>query len=283
MAARGRCAREHGRDPPGLEGARGAHAPRSQRRARERGDARHGRVQPGARALRVVARGRRGRGPSRCRPRRCARPSPSASCGRPRARPSRTARPSAPAITSRGSSPDATPAGSRCSSCGRAGTAEDGRVELEDGTTAAPADLVPVAYGCPVCGHCSGPAVERPALRPCPACLAELVQLERSERAVEPALRGIRSRARAGRATAAELGDNGLEELARERYRWAEGVGRRPREERRGQDARGLRACLCALGGRDRRRARAPASTRSSRPVSCRSSRGSRPRSRAPR
>jgi hypothetical protein len=118
----------------------------------------------------------------------------------------------------------------------RAGeTAEDGRVELEDGTTAAPADLVPVAYGCPVCGHCSGPAVERPALRPCPACLAELVQLERSERAVEPALRGIRSRARAGRATAAELGDNGLEELARERYRWAEGVGRRPREERRGK------------------------------------------------
>jgi hypothetical protein len=115
------------------------------------------------------------------------------------------------------------------------GTAEDGRVELEDGTTAAPADLVPVAYGCPVCGLCSGPAVERPALRPCPPCLAELVQLERSERAVEPALRGIRSRARAGRATAAELGDNGLEELARERFRWAEGVGRRPREERRGK------------------------------------------------
>jgi hypothetical protein len=61
------------------------------------------------------------------------------------------------------------------------------------------------------------------------------VQLERSERAVEPALRGIRSRARAGRATAAELGDNGLEELARERYGWAEGVARRPREERRGK------------------------------------------------
>ena len=86
----------------------------------------------------------------------------------------------------------------------------------------------------PVCGLCSGPAVERPALRPCPSCLAELVLLERSERAVEPALRGIRSRARAGRATAAELGDHGLEELARERYRWAEGVARRPREERRG-------------------------------------------------
>jgi hypothetical protein len=115
------------------------------------------------------------------------------------------------------------------------GTSEDGRVELEDGTTAAAAELVPVAYGCPVCGHSSGPAVERPALRPCPSCLAELVQLERSERAVEPALRGIRSRARSGRATAAELGDNGLEELARERYRWAESVVRRPREERRGK------------------------------------------------
>lgn len=116
-----------------------------------------------------------------------------------------------------------------------AGTEEGGRVELEDGTSAAPADLAPVAYGCPVCGLCSGPAVERPALRPCPPCLADLVQLERSERAVEPALRGIRSRARAGRATAAELGDNGLEVLARERYGWAEGVGRRPREERRGR------------------------------------------------
>ena len=94
---------------------------------------------------------------------------------------------------------------------------------------------MPVAYGCPVCGNCSGPAVERPALRPCQPCLAELVQLERSERAVEPALRGVRSRARAGRATASELGDHGLEELARERYRWAEGVARRPREERRGK------------------------------------------------
>jgi hypothetical protein len=115
------------------------------------------------------------------------------------------------------------------------GPGEDGRVELEDGSFVAPGEIAPVAYGCPVCGLCSGPAVERPALRPCPECLAELVALERSERAVEPALRGIRARARAGRATAAELGDTGLEEFARERYRWAEGVGRRPREERRGR------------------------------------------------
>jgi hypothetical protein len=116
-----------------------------------------------------------------------------------------------------------------------AGSGGDDRVELEDGTFAAPAELAPVAYGCPVCGLCSGPAVERPALRPCPPCLADLVALERSERAVEPALRGIRSRARAGRATAAQLGDAGLEEAARERFRWAEGVARRPREERRGR------------------------------------------------
>jgi hypothetical protein len=115
------------------------------------------------------------------------------------------------------------------------GPGEDGRVELEDGGSALPGDLAPVAYGCPVCGACSGPAVERPALRPCPECLEELVRLERSERAVEPALRGIRSRARRGRATAAELADSGLEELARERFRWAESVGRRPRDERRGR------------------------------------------------
>jgi hypothetical protein len=115
------------------------------------------------------------------------------------------------------------------------GPGEDGRVELDDGSSAVPGELVPVAYGCPVCGKCSGPAVERPALRPCPECLEDLVRLERSERAVEPALRGMRARARAGRATAAELGDSGLEELARERFRWAESVGRRPREERRGR------------------------------------------------
>jgi hypothetical protein len=131
--------------------------------------------------------------------------------------------------------PGRDPAGEPVLAVRAGGIGEDARVELEDGSTAAPGDLVPVAFGCPLCGLCSGPAVERPALRPCQACLADLVQLERSERAVEPALRGIRSRARAGRETATALGDHGLEELARERYRWAEGVGRRPREERRGK------------------------------------------------
>ena len=144
----------------------------------------------------------------------------------------------------------ATPRPSRCSRCARAGTGEDGRIELDDGSSAAPGDLVPVAYGCPVCGHCSGPAVERPALRPCPACLAELVQLERSERAVEPALRGIRSRARAGRATAAELGDS-RSRGARARA-LSLGRGRRAPAARGAprQDARGLCARLCALGCR---------------------------------
>ena len=131
--------------------------------------------------------------------------------------------------------PGREPAQERVLSVRASGTGEDGRVELEDGSSAPPADLVPVAYGCPVCGKCSGPAVERPALRPCPECLEELVRRERSDRAVAPALRGFRSRARGGRAPAAALGDSGREELARERFRWAESVGRRPREERRGR------------------------------------------------
>ncbi len=136
------------------------------------------------------------------------------------------------------------------------GPGEDGRVELDDGSSAAPGELAPVAYGCPVCGKCAGPAVEQPALRPCPECLEELVRLERSERAVEPALRGMRSRARAGRATAAELGDSGLEELARERFRWAESVGRRPREERRGRILAAYAHAYALWAARAPRRAR---------------------------
>ena len=108
-------------------------------------------------------------------------------------------------------------------------------VELSDGSTAPVRGLIPVAFGCPVCGDCRGPAVAHPALRPCLDCLGELRRIERDERAVEESLRALRRRAVAGRATAAELGDHGLEELARERSRWAEGVHRRPREERRGK------------------------------------------------
>ena len=108
-------------------------------------------------------------------------------------------------------------------------------VELSDGSTAPVRELVPVAFGCPVCGDCRGPAVEHPALRPCLDCLAELRRIERDERAVEESLGALRRRAITGRATASALGDHGLEELARERSRWAEGVQRRPREERRGK------------------------------------------------
>ena len=108
-------------------------------------------------------------------------------------------------------------------------------VELSDGTTAPVRELIPVAFGCPVCGDCHGPAVEHPALRPCLDCLGELRRIERDERAVEESLTALGRRAVAGRATAAELGDHGLEELARERSGWAESVRRRPREERRGK------------------------------------------------
>jgi hypothetical protein len=214
-------------------GRSGWHAPTPTETPRGRVQPRGSRQRSTRRASCASGGSRPGRpGRSRCRPRPCT-PEPSAPCALRRARPRRTARRSAPATSS--SAPcRARPSPGACSSSAPA-PRRGRRVELDDGSSAAPGELAPVAYGCPVCGKCAGPAVERPALRPCPECLEELVRLERSERAVEPALRGMRSRARAGRATAAELGDSGLEELARERFRWAEAVGRRPREERRGR------------------------------------------------
>ena len=116
------------------------------------------------------------------------------------------------------------------------GTGEDGRVELEDGSTAAPGRPRPCRLRLSRVR-----ALQRPGRRAAGAAAvssrASRSSCSWSARSApwSPALRGIRSRARAGRATAAELGDHGLEELARERYRWAEGVGRRPREERRGK------------------------------------------------
>ena len=58
MAARARRTGEPGGDPPRLEGARRADAPRPQRRARERRHPCDRCLQPGAGAVRVVARGR---------------------------------------------------------------------------------------------------------------------------------------------------------------------------------------------------------------------------------
>ena len=168
-----------------------------------RGDARDGGVQPGAGALRVVARGRRAVA-SRCRPRRCALPSPSASCARRRARPSRTAPRSVAGDLVRASCPGATPRRSRA-----LGARDRHREDHASSSTTARPPRPAIS-----CRRLRLPRVrdlQRPRRRaaraaPCPACLAELVQLERSERAVEPALRH-RSRARARRATAAEVGD----------------------------------------------------------------------------
>src|SRR4051794_30645443 len=46
--------------------------------------------------------------------------------------------------------PGRDPASEPVLTVGATGTADDERVELDDGSSAAPGDLVPVAYGCPV-------------------------------------------------------------------------------------------------------------------------------------
>jgi hypothetical protein len=107
-------------------------------------------------------------------------------------------------------------------------------VELEGGDVREASTLELAAYGCPVCGLCAGPAVEHPGHRPCPDCLVALRRLEREPGSVEAELSALQTRARRGVRIAAELGDHGLGEEARERVRWSEGVRRRPREERRG-------------------------------------------------
>jgi len=108
-------------------------------------------------------------------------------------------------------------------------------VELESGETGVPSEFALASYGCPVCGHCEGPLVARPGRRPCPQCLADLGQLERShhDATTDAVLRGIAARAREGRARGGELGDPSLRELGRERQQWLEALRRRPRDERR--------------------------------------------------
>ena len=115
------------------------------------------------------------------------------------------------------------------------GPGEDGRVELEDGSSAAPGDLAPVAYGCP----CAGSAAARPSSGPRCARARSASRSScgwsapsaRSSRRCEASARAPAPAARRPPSSA----DSGLEELARERFRWAESVGRRPREERRGR------------------------------------------------
>ncbi len=77
------------------------------------------------------------------------------------------------------------------------------------------------AYGCPVCGFCAGPAVERPAVRPCPHCLVDLRRLEQRPAEAARVRSAIEARAQTGRIAAVALGDASLVERADARLRWA--------------------------------------------------------------
>ena len=221
------------------------------------------------------------RGPSRCRPRRCALPSPSASCGRRRARRSRTARPSARAISSRASFPAATRHGEpvlavRASGHGR-GRPRRARGRLVRGARR------------PRAGRVRLPGVrevQRPGRRAPGA--AAVPGVPRGARAAG----ALRARGRAGaarlpltrarrpgdRRRARRLGPRGARARA-----LPLGRARRPASARGAprEHAGRLRARLRALGGRvdgPRRRQRARRAS-----ASRRSCRGARPRSRAPR
>jgi len=82
------------------------------------------------------------------------------------------------------------------------------------------------AYQCPACGRCAGPAVERPVLRPCPECLADLRALERRPDETRRVRSAIEARAEAGLAEARVLRDERLEQRAESRRRWARGLRR---------------------------------------------------------
>jgi predicted nucleic acid-binding Zn-ribbon protein len=82
------------------------------------------------------------------------------------------------------------------------------------------------AYQCPACGRCAGPAVERPLLRPCPDCLADLRALERRPDDTRRVRSAIEARAEAGLAEARALRDERLEQRAESRRRWARSLRR---------------------------------------------------------
>ena len=77
------------------------------------------------------------------------------------------------------------------------------------------------AYGCPVCGFCAGPAVDEPAVRPCPDCLVDLRRLDDRPGEAPRIRRGIEARAQAGLDIARDLDDGRLIDRAQERRRWA--------------------------------------------------------------
>jgi hypothetical protein len=82
------------------------------------------------------------------------------------------------------------------------------------------------AYQCPACGRCAGPAVERPLLRPCPDCLADLRALERRPGETRRVRSAIEARAVAGLAEARALRDERLAQRAEARRRWARSLRR---------------------------------------------------------
>ena len=82
------------------------------------------------------------------------------------------------------------------------------------------------AYQCPACGRCAGPAVERPVLRPCPECLADLRALERRPDETRRVRSAIEARAEAGLVEARVLHDERLEQRAASRRRWARSLRR---------------------------------------------------------
>jgi hypothetical protein len=110
-----------------------------------------------------------------------------------------------------------------------AGTEPDGErtwVILRDRGAVRAERVMLAAYQCPACGRCAGPAVERPLLRPCPDCLADLRALERRPGETRRVRSAIEARAEAGLAEARALRDERLEQRAEARRRWARSLRR---------------------------------------------------------
>ncbi len=110
-----------------------------------------------------------------------------------------------------------------------AGTEPDGErtwVILRDRGAVRAERVMLAAYQCPACGRCAGPAVERPLLRPCPDCLADLRALERRPDETRRVRSAIEARAEAGLAEARALRDERLAQRAESRRRWARGLRR---------------------------------------------------------
>lgn len=104
-------------------------------------------------------------------------------------------------------------------------------VVLGDGAEVPAGRVRLAAFACPVCGICAGPAVERPVLRPCPACLVDLRRLEAHPAEAARIRAAIEARAQAGVAEAGGLGDERLVDRARDRVGWARRLRSAPPED----------------------------------------------------